>query len=361
MPQTSQSETALHERLLAAGAEMANYCGAETARSFGDPRAEFRELISGCGVYDLGWRAKIVLTGGDRIRWANGMVTNNIRDLAEGHGNYNFVLSAQGRIQGDLYIYNLGDHLLVDTELWQKPRLLEIFDRYIIMDDVEVTDVSDKLTAVAVQGPKSLEVLRKLGLTIADNVDPLKVVQMVWDGIGISVTRMASEVAMTFEIWLSPQNAGKIWDALVAAGAKPVGTDALEMFRMAAGVPKYGQDITDKQIPQETEQFHALHFAKGCYLGQEIVERVRSRGAVHRHFAGFTVGGPAPQPGTELQQDGKRAGEITSARLVPVKDGEQTLAMGYIRNESGEPGTVLQVEGHEAGVIQFPYKEGLQS
>lgn len=361
MPQTSQSETALHDRLLASGAEMAEYCGAETARSFGDPRAEYRELISGCALYDLGWRAKIVLTGGDRVRWANGMVTNNIRDLAEGHGNYNFVLSAQGRIQGDLYIYNQGDHLLVDTELWQKPRLLEIFDRYIIMDDVEVTDIPDKLTAVAVQGPKSLEVLHKLGLTIADDFEPLKVAQMVWEGIGISVTRMASDVAMTFEIWLAPQNAPKLWDALIAAGAKPVGTDALEMFRLAAGVPKYGQDITEKQIPQETEQFHALNFAKGCYLGQEIVERVRSRGAVHRHFAGFKIDGPAPQPGAELQQDGKRVGEITSARAVPTKQGEQTLALGYVRNESGEPGTVLQVEGHEARVIAIPYKEALQS
>jgi folate-binding protein YgfZ len=361
MPQTSQSETALHDRLLASGGEMAEYCGAETARSFGDPKAEYRELISGCGVYDLGWRAKIVLTGGDRVRWANGMVTNNIRDLAEGRGNYNFVLSPQGRIQGDLYIYNLGDHLLVDTELWQKPRLLEIFDKYIIMDDVEVTDVSDKLTAIAVHGPRSLDVLRKLGLTIADDVEPLKVAQMVWEGIGISVTRMASDIAMTFEIWLAPQNAGKLWDAIVAVGAKPVGTEALEMFRLAAGVPKYGQDITEKQIPQETEQFHALHFAKGCYLGQEIVERVRSRGAVHRHFAGFAISGPPPRAAAEVQQEGKRVGEITGARVVPVRASEQTLALGYVRNESGEPGTALQVDGHEARVIQIPYKEALQS
>lgn len=355
------ASTPLHDRLLAAGAQLGEYCGAETARSFGDPAAEYQVLRTGCGVYDLGWRAKIVLTGGDRVRWANGMVTNNIRDLAEGRGNYDFILSAQGRIQGDLYIYNMGDHLLVDTELWQKARILEIFDKYIIMDDVEVTDISDKLTAIAVQGPKSIEVLRKLGLTVADDVEPLKVDRTVWNGIGISVTRMASDIALTFEIWLASENVGKLWDALASAGAKPVGTEALEMFRVAAGVPKYGQDITDKYIPQETEQFHALHFAKGCYLGQEIVERVRSRGAVHRHFAGFAISGPAPQPGTEIQVDGKRAGEITSARTIPVNGHQQTLALGYIRKESGEPGTTVQVDGNEARVFQPPYKEALQS
>jgi aminomethyltransferase len=362
--------TPLHDRLIASGAEMGEYCGAETARSFGDASvcnsgAEYRALIAGCGVYDLGWRAKIALNGSDRVRWANGMVTNNIRDLAEGHGNYNFLLNAQGRIQGDLYIYNLGDHLMVDIELWQKPKILELFDKYIIMDDVEVADVSDKLTAVAVQGPRSIEILRKLGLTIADDVEPLKVERTVWNGIGISVTRMASEVALTFEIWLAAENAAKLWDAIIAAGATPVGTEALETFRVAAGVPRYGQDITDKHIPQETEQFHALHFAKGCYLGQEIVERVRSRGAVHRHYAAFTVEGPAPAAGTEIQAEGKRVGEITSARAVPVHSHtmphDVTLALGYVRKESGEPGAIVEVEGHPARVIQPPYEEALHA
>jgi folate-binding protein YgfZ len=353
-------QTPLYDRLVSAGARMGEYCGVETAQSFGDARAEYETLLAGAGVYDLGWRAKIVLAGEDRMRWANGMVTNNVRDLAEGRGNYSFMLNAQGRIQADLHIYNMGDHLMVDTEQWQKSKIMELFDKFIIMDDVEVSDVSEKLSAVAVQGPKALEILRGLGLTIADEVESLKVERMTWNGIGISVTRMESKVAQTYEIWLAAENAPKLWDALIAAGAKPVGTDALEMFRVAAGVPRYGVDITDKYIPQETEQFHALHFAKGCYLGQEIVERVRSRGAVHRHFAGFRIAGPAPQAGTEAQVEGQKVGEITSALSVPVKGDEKTLALGYIRKESGEPGTKVQVEGSEAEVQDPPFKEALR-
>lgn len=353
--------TPLYDRLVAAGAQVGEYCGVETARSYGDPRTEYEILLKGAGMYDLGWRSKIVLTGSDRIRWVNGMVTNNVRDLAEGHGNYNFVLNAQGKIQGDLYVYNLGDHVMVDTERWQVPKLLQLFDKFIIMDDVEVTDISDKLTGVAVQGPQALPTLRALGLAIAEEVEPLKVEQMVWNGIGISVTRMASDIAKTYEIWLSSENVPKLWDALLAAGAKPVGTDALEMFRVAAGVPRYGVDITDKHIPQETEQFQALHFSKGCYLGQEIVERVRSRGAVHRHFSGFEIYGPAPQPGTEAQSEGKKVGEITSALRVPANGNEKTLALGYVRKESGEPGTKVQVEGSEAEVASPPFKEALKA
>jgi aminomethyltransferase len=353
--------TPLYERLISAGAQIGEYCGVETALSFGDPKAEYQTLISGCGVYDLGWRAKIVLTGGDRLRWTNGMVTNNVRDLPEGRGNYNFMLNAQGRIQADLYVYNMGDHLMVDTEWWQKAKILELFDKFIIMDDVEVADISGKLTAVAVQGPKALATLRAIGLTIVDDVEPFKVAQMVWDGVGISVTRMESKIVQTYEIWLASENAPKLWDALIGAGAKPVGTDALEMFRVAAGMPRYGVDITEKHIPQETEQLHALHFAKGCYLGQEIVERVRSRGAVHRHFTGFKVNGPAPHNGAEAQAEGKKVGEITSALRVPVMNGhEETLALGYVRNESGAPGTKLQVEGSEAEGQEPPFKEALK-
>ena len=134
--------------------------------SFGDTAAEFRALLEGCGLFDMSWQAKLVLTGEDRVRWLNGMVTNNVRDLAVGHGVYNFVLTAQGRIVGDLVAYNRGDFLLVTTDRAQAAAITEIFDRYIIMDDVEVADISDKLSAVGIAGPRAAETLRKAGIGI---------------------------------------------------------------------------------------------------------------------------------------------------------------------------------------------------
>src|SRR5262249_23733388 len=149
----------------------------------------------------------------------------------------------------------------------------------------------------------------------------------------------------TFEIWLTPPNAPRMWDSLLSAGARPVGVDALEMFRIAAGIPRYGKDIRDRDLPQETEQKHALHFAKGCYLGQEIVERIRSRGSVHRQLTGFELQGPPPQPGAKIRVAEKEVGEITSALRIPTRASDKTLALGYIRREAGEPGAQVDIEG----------------
>src|ERR1700756_4273290 len=125
---------------------VAGYRGATTAARFTDPDTEFVKLRNECGVYDLGYRAKISLTGSDRVRWLNGMVTNNIRDLAMRHGVYAFLLNPQGRILGDLYAYNRGETIVVDTDHSQVEKMLATFDHYIIMDDVEVKDLSEQIT-----------------------------------------------------------------------------------------------------------------------------------------------------------------------------------------------------------------------
>src|SRR5690348_6501554 len=216
------TRTPLYEQLVAAGAQMTDYLGTEEPSSFGDARHEYVELLTGCGVYDLGWRGKLVATGSDRTRWLNGMVTNNIRDLALNRGNYSFLLNAQGRILGDLYAYNRGDYILMDTAAWQVPKLKETFDKFIIMHDVDITDIGEKLTSLAVQGPRAKEILREAGVKFAD-VDPMEVQDVTWNDGGLSITRMISDVAQTYEIWLAPAAAVALWQALLGRGGKPVG------------------------------------------------------------------------------------------------------------------------------------------
>ena len=148
------SVTTFQEKLAASGARLACIAARRPPRTSATPRRNFATLLEGCALLDMSWQAKLVLAGEDRVRWLNGMVTNNVRDLAPGHGVYSFVLSAQGRIQGDLVAYNRGDYLLVTTDREQAPTIADIFDRYIIMDDVEVADISDKLAAIGVAGPQ---------------------------------------------------------------------------------------------------------------------------------------------------------------------------------------------------------------
>jgi folate-binding protein YgfZ len=303
------------------------------AADFGDPRAEFQALLSGCGLYDLSWRAKIAVTGGDRVRWLNGMVTNNVRDLAPGHGVYAFLLNAQGRIQADLYAFQRGDSLLVDTERRQLDKMLQLFDHYIIADDVEIADISDKLTAVGLTGPGSRQVLERAGIVVPD-LAHLQFADLAWQQRAITLLRSGEEARESWQVWIAPEQVGELWESLLKAGARPTGTTALNLFRILRGIPQFGEDIRERDLPQETGQTRALNFTKGCYLGQEIVERVRSRGAVHRQFTAFVVEGTRPEPGAKILAGEKEVGEITSSAILPLPGGNRPVALGYLRREA---------------------------
>ncbi|HUR37114.1 MAG TPA: hypothetical protein VM009_04805, partial [Terriglobales bacterium] len=199
MTQSTQTapRTALADKLALSGASLGVYAGAETAAHFGDVEREFAAITAACGIYDLGWRAKLKATGEDRVRWMNGMVTNNVKDLTPGRGNYNYVLSAQGRILGDVYIYNRGEYLLLDTERSQAEPLLKVLNHFIIMDDVELADVSEELTSIGVQGPQAEEFLKQVGI-VPECADPLVVCDVTWNGQPISITRMVNPDYRTY-------------------------------------------------------------------------------------------------------------------------------------------------------------------
>jgi folate-binding protein YgfZ len=334
------------------------YRGATTAARFGDPQSEWSELRTGCGVYDLGYRAKISLTGGDRVRWLNGMVTNNIRDLAAGHGVYAFLLNPQGHILGDLYAYNRGESIMVDTDRGQVEKVLATFEHYIIMDDVEVTNLSEQMTALGVAGPKARAVLQAAGIAIPAT-QPLQIFEpaceCACECVKCTVVRGEDTAHEGYELWLASGEVKKTWDALLAAGASPVGFEALELHRIVSGVPQYGVDIRERDLPQETEQARALNFNKGCYIGQEIVERIRSRGAVHRKFTGFVADGAVEiAVGTKIASGEKEVGDITSAAPVQFAGVEKTIALGYIRREVGVPGREVTIGNTKATVVPLP-------
>jgi folate-binding protein YgfZ len=321
-------------------------------RAFSSPREEFAALRTSCGVFDLESRTRIKLTGDDRIKWLNGMVTNNVRDLAVGRGVYSFLLNPQGHILADMNIYNLGAYLVVDTDAAQSDKVRATFEHYIIMDDVELSsDASDHFTAIGLQGPRSREVMRAAGINFTGQ-EPIAIEDTTWNGVGISLVHSRPD---GFEAWLPPATRAGLWLALVAAGATPTGAEALEMWRIAEGIPRYGQDIRERELPQETMQERALSYTKGCYIGQEIVERIRSRGAVHRALAGFTFTGGPPAAGTKLAKDRREVGEVTSVATLPVGSGPMTVGLGYVRREAGSPGTKLDASGVEATVSALPF------
>lgn len=337
--------------------------------------AEFSVLVSACGVYELSNRAKLSLTGKDRVRWLNGMITNNIRDLATGQGVYNFLLTPQGKILGDLFAYNRGESLVLDTDVTQLPKVLETLKRYIIMDKVEIAEGS--LAAIGIAGPRAADVVEAVAAQAkADSscdeaalrndkgfdvgkLAALQLTEMTWNGVAITVLRSDNPLVAVYELWTEPSRVEELKAALTQAGAKHVSTEAVELLRIAAGVPRYGQDIHDRDLPQETGQTRALNFTKGCYIGQEIVERIRARGNVHRMFTGFHVEGELPAEGSKVQAEGKDVGEITSVASLPVASGELNVALGYIRREAA--GKELKAGASAVTVTGLPFQQALGS
>jgi aminomethyltransferase len=249
---------------------------------------------------------------------------------------------------------------VVDTDRSQLEKILATFDHYIIMDDVEVKDLSDQLTALGVSGPRSRQVLQSAGIEIPET-QPLQIFDAKCncqcDCFDCTVVRGENVPNESYELWVTPGLVKQVWDALLAAGATPVGSEALEMQRIVSGIPRYGVDIRERDLPQETEQARALNFNKGCYVGQEIVERIRSRGNVHRKFTGFVLEeATSVAPGSKISAGEKEVGEITS--VTSLHNGhDRSVALGYIRREVGMPGKEVAIGPVGAVVSELPFRD----
>jgi folate-binding protein YgfZ len=312
---------------------------AETPQLDSSPLVAMREAAAFAKVTN---RAFLRVTGSDAARWLNGMVTNAIHTLAPGEGCYNFLLNAQGRIQGDCTVYRDTDadaretdaaSFLLATTGAQVDAIREHLERFIIMDDVELTSAFADESGLAILGPNAPSVLRSLGLP---HIDPLRLTHADTEHGPVLLFTPVSSSVPKFELRASTATCNALQASLSIPEAS---TEDLEHLRLIEGQPLYGKDIRDRDLPQETNQTHALHFAKGCYLGQEIVERIRSRGQVHRQLTAFRLAGsipdalPAPLE-TVSNGQSKPAGELTSAALVPLPDGPVLLALGYARREA---------------------------
>jgi folate-binding protein YgfZ len=208
-------------------------------------------------------------------------------------------------------------------------------------------------------GPRASSLIAAIDLS-SEELEPLELVQIKWFGSRIDLIRAHSPLVPRFEIWSDSETLAKVRNQLIVAGAVPVHSEALEQLRILEGTPLYGTDIRDKDLPQETAQTRALHFSKGCYLGQEIVERIHSRGNVHRTFTGFELTGALPPTGTALTSEGKAVGELTSVASIPLSTGLIQLALGYIRREAllntaQARNLPLQYPGGTAVPVSLPY------
>jgi folate-binding protein YgfZ len=366
----STLETPLAEAHRAAGAEFAEFFGVRLPAQFADPLAEYEAARNNVALVDTNFRAVFALTGPDRVRYLNAVTSGNIRDLTPGQSALGLLLNAQGHMLAELMTLVLEDRLLVLSHAYLRQRTFEILERFIIMDDATLADDTAQTGTLAIEGPKALDLLRKLMhveyMQLPDGAHVTAVLDSAGAAIPCRVLRHSLFGIRGAELLLPRESLSAAWQALTAAarvqGGAPIGYRALNMLRLEAGIPWFGTDFDEHQIPQEAgvESTH-ISFTKGCYTGQEIVERVRSRGHVNRRLTGLLFNSAeVPKPGaTVLAKDGTEAGHITSAAFSPLAG--KATGMAYLRREYLEPGTTLQCENVAAEVIEVPLRTALLS
>ncbi|HEX4003937.1 MAG TPA: glycine cleavage T C-terminal barrel domain-containing protein [Candidatus Acidoferrales bacterium] len=347
-------EAPLIETHRAAGAELAEYDGCVLPESFSGLEREYRAAQEGVALFDANWRAIIMLAGRDRAKYLHNISSNDIKGLAEGRGTLALLLTPQGRILAELEVYALPEKLLVLSHASQRERTVATLKKYVIGSQVQIEDLTDQMGSIGVAGPRAAEVVQRVcGVAIADLAD-FSIKEGPIEGAAGYVVRRSRLSETGAEIIAPRAVLPPLWQRLLAevraAGGEPIGMAAFHALRLEAGVPWFPADFNDAMIPHEAalETTH-ISFSKGCYTGQEIVERVRSRGHVNRKRVPlkFSVAEP-PAPGTKLLAGGVEVGFVSSAAFSPRAGA--AIGMGYVRREQFEPGTVVGFDGGTAEV-----------
>lgn len=320
---------------------------------FGDPLQEYRSVRSQAGLFDLCHRGLLRFSGPDRVSYLQGMVSNDVKQLTPGEGTHAAVLDVQGKILADTRIFCVRDFFLLD--LWEslKDKIVTHLNRYLIADDVEITDLTGQYGILSLQGPKARSLLkeifphhetpvRELGhgpFQLGDaEIQIIRSVRAGEDGYDLLI-----EINDLLPMVSSIQEKGKKFSLSWA------GTETQEVLRIEGGIPRYGIDMSEDNLLLETGLDHAVSFQKGCYLGQEVVERIRSRGHVNKRLVGMILeGNETAERGSAIRIDEKEIGRVTSSVMSPAQN--RPVALGYVHREYVQPGTALAIQNRARSI-----------
>jgi folate-binding protein YgfZ len=351
------------------GAQFTTVNGVEAVAHYGDVLAEHAALRNGAGVLDLSFRSRLCLVGADRAAFLHGQVTNDVQALKPGSGCYAALVSAKGKMQSDLNIYCLADELLLDFEPGLTSTVSQRLEKYIITEDVQLVDAAPHYGLLSVQGPKAAEVVRALGLAEEFPARPKSFAAISDATLGqLYLMNHPRTGTAGFDLFAPTDSLGAVADKLVAAaraiGGCACGWEALEVARIEAGSPRFGADMDESTLPPEAGlEARAISYSKGCYIGQEVIARIRTYGQVAKSLRGLRFASDVstlPVKGDKLFKDGKEVGFITSATHSPTLG--CSIALGYVRREANQTGNALVVQSTagetKARIVELPFLAG---
>jgi folate-binding protein YgfZ len=404
----------LHEFHHRLGARFVEVGGVEGVNDYGDWLAEHAALRESAGVLDLSFRGRICLVGTDRVRFLHGQVTNDVKRLRVGEGCYAALTTTKGKMESDLNVYCLADELLLDFEPGLTKNVSQRLEKFIVADDVQIVDAAPHYGLLSVQGPKAEEVVRASGLfgwgeapdepprpseeigsrgrsphqfptqpfgSVKISNATLGEIYLVnqprlhsnWWGETPSSPNQKSGLERLsphrktsgFDLFVPNSSFGAVADKLVAAakpvGGRAIGWQAFETARLEAGIPRFGADMDETNLPLECGiESRAVSYSKGCYIGQEVINRVHSVGHVNRELRGLRLPDDLqtlPAKGSKLFHNGKEVGYVTSAVKSPTLNAG--IALGYVRREANQIGTDLTLRTaageSSAKIVELPF------
>jgi len=316
----------------------------------------------GVGLFRPADRGLLRVAGGDRARWLDGMVSNDVASLvpgAERSGCHALLLTRQGRIVADLHVLLRPESLWLELPRAALAHTREVLERFIIADDVTLEDASGEFERIALEGPGASSLLApelaaNACLDLDLDLDPDPGLELGGADVVVAAYGLAGPGRQLFV----PSGAGDAVTTLLRslgadAGLVEAGPEALEILRIEAGVPLLGRELDEEVLPAEARLEPAVSTTKGCYTGQEVVARMASRGRVSHLLVGLRFDGPEPVAvGTGLEHEARSVGEITSACVSPAAG---SIALGFVRSAHAEPGTPLRAGGRVAKVAPLPF------
>lgn len=295
----------------------------------------------GAGLIDLSERGRIRVSGAEAVMFLNGLITNDMKTLAENHWMPAVFPTVQGRLIGAVRVMRGKESFLIDTDAGSREAVLKTISRFTMAGDFRVTDITHESVALSLQGKRAAEVIAK--------VFPAIDADMARDGVseleGVTIIRATHTGEDGFDLVFDSARAGELRQALQDAGATPVDAETFEILRVEAGVARFGRDIDETTVVPEANLDDAISYTKGCYVGQEIIVRIKHRG----HPAKKLVGLKADRP--------LEPGAIVKSAAVSPKAGY--IGLGYVRHEFVTPGTEVAVDNETtATVIELPFIRG---
>ncbi|MCS7207643.1 MAG: hypothetical protein NZ951_06920 [Dehalococcoidia bacterium] len=322
---------------MATGPSLCLIDGWEIPFAWTSPQTEAQVARHACALWDRSPWGRLGATGKDALDLLNRLSTNRLDDLSPGQGRQTVLTTPKGRCIDWLWVFRLPDGLLLLTSPGAEEAVASWLDTYTILEEVSLTSLTGTTALIGVLGPQASDLLGALLPTMPHKMDKGTLWEGQWQGVPLTLLRTDALALPQWDVLVSAEQAPRLWNALRERGAEPIGFGAEEILRVAAGIPRRGRELTEAYNPLEAGVWESVSFSKGCYIGQEVLARLKTYGKIQKALARLALSAPV-LPGTPLWAEGTKVGVVTSC----VEDTDGPRALAYLTRPLLEVGRTVE-------------------